>query len=173
MKFVLCLCAGVVGHGGPSSYDHLSVVLFNQHQAADTMKHLNISWLFWSLSKYCGYRDRRRKGLKFQSWQSGAFLKAHSAPWLSAHTSDVSTRHELLACTLLHFVQSLGSVPVLAPKRWHSCWLDSFIPALPQPTTTRRRRDQSDPSCALLLYCSDYWRQSLCGTDLVGNFRTM
>lgn len=45
-----------------------------------------------------------------------------------------STRHELLARALLHFVQSLGSVPVLVPKRWHSFRSYSFIPAFPQPS---------------------------------------
>lgn len=58
---------------------------------------------------------------------------AHSERWLSAHTSAVSTRHELLARAPLHFVQSLGSMPALVPKRWHSCQSDSFIPAFPQP----------------------------------------
>lgn len=101
------------------------------------MKHLNTEWLCWGLSKSCGYRDGRRKGLKLQSWQSGAFLKAPLAPWLSAHTSDVSTRHELLARTAHHFVQCSGSVPELVPKWWLLCRSDSFIPALPQAPDER------------------------------------
>lgn len=38
-----------------------SVILFNQHQAEDTMKRLNISWLCWSLSKSCGLLGQEKK----------------------------------------------------------------------------------------------------------------
>lgn len=96
------------------------------------------------------------KGLKFQSWESGAFLGAHSERWLSAHISAVSTQHELLARALLHFVQSLGSVPVLVPKRWHSCRSDSFIPAFPQPPRWNNHI-QRCTHVAFLFFWSRFW----------------
>lgn len=96
---------------------------FVHQPVTDTMKRLKCEWLFWSLAESCGYRNRRRKGIKFLSWKSGAFLGARSAPWLSAHTSDASA-----ALSLLHFAQGLRRQHVsIVAVRWHSSWSDSHI----------------------------------------------
>lgn len=99
---------------------------FVHHPVTDTMKRLKCEWLFWSLAESCGYRNRRRKGIKFLSWKSGAFLGARSAPWLSAHTSNASAAS--LSLSLLHFAQGLRRQHVsTVAVRWHSCRSDSHI----------------------------------------------
>lgn len=57
------------------------------------------------------------------------FLGAHSAPWLSSHTSAVSTGHKRLVCAQLQYVQTLGSMPASVPKR-----SDSFTPTITKTT---------------------------------------
>lgn len=41
--------------------------------------------------------------------------------------TPTSTWPERLICALFHFVQSLDSITVFVPQRWHSCWSNSFV----------------------------------------------
>lgn len=84
MSSVWPFCASVVGRKQLLLINCRLLFFFVHHPVTDTMKRFKCG----SLAECGGYWNRRRKGIGFLSWKSGAFLGARSVPWLSAHTSD-------------------------------------------------------------------------------------